>query len=323
MGIATVFTSGYNNIQSVDGDVQLFGSGGDGMISVGILMGKTTFSSTGTGTDAADILLVGTVTDSEGIQAGGFITSDELTVNSIAGDISLESNEKLTLSADTLISSTSGNISLTAADASVDHQGSIEMEDGARIDAGSGDLTLLAEYGLGISGLKTSGTVTLISENSSINDAGNTYLDIEAGAAVLSAAISVGLDSLTQAMNALDTAVANLEGVAGSDFYVSNTGDLILGNAGSVTGITATRSIEIDTTGSLSVQEDVSSTGLDSSSDHKYLELTAESISVDATISTSKLKTRLLADRTIVLNSGSSLITIDGGIQLTANSYGN
>lgn len=323
MGIATVFTSDYTTVESVDGDIQFFGSGGDGLVSAGILMGKTTFSSTGTGIDAADILLAGTVTAPGGIQVGGFVASDELTVNSSAGDISIQSNEKLTLSADTLISSTSGNISLTAADASVDHQGSIEMEDGARIDAGSGDLTLLAEDRLEISGLKTTGTVTLISENSSIIDAGNTYLDIEAGAAVLSAGMSVGSDYLAQMTNPLDTVVANLEGDAGYDFYVSNTGDLILGNAGAVTGITATRSIEIDTTGSLSVQEDVSSTGLVSSSDHKYLELTAESISVDATISTSKIKTRLLADRTIVLNSGSSLTTIDGGIQLTANSYGN
>ncbi|MDF1754557.1 MAG: autotransporter-associated beta strand repeat-containing protein, partial [Verrucomicrobiales bacterium] len=113
--------------------------------------------------------------------------------------------------------------------------GAINMADGSQVGAGSGNVVLHADEDITVSNIVTTSTITATSTSGAILDGGDSGTDLVAAAFVATTAGGVGTST-----NAIDTALTNLEADGGSGgVFLSNTGDLIIGEAGAGFGVTA------------------------------------------------------------------------------------
>ncbi len=148
---------------------------------------------------------------------------------------------------------TNTQITITA-DADQDGNGSggaINMADGSTVNAGNGNVRLSADEDITVSSITTTATITAISTSGAIVDGGDSGTDLVASAFVATAAAGVGMSG-----NSLDTQLNNLEADGGTGgVFVSNTGDLVLGDAGAGLGIISTEgaTVSIDSTNDLTV----------------------------------------------------------------------
>ena len=104
----------------------------------------------------------------------------------------------------------------------------------------------------------TLGRVTIDANGGAVVDGNAGSVNVVSGATIL-----LGQEGVGSAIDTFDTEVGMTEGVGGSGgFYVLNTGNLTVGGLSATIGIsTTTGDIDLRTTGSLTVTEDVDSTG--------------------------------------------------------------
>ena len=129
------------------------------------------------------------------------------------------------------------------------------MQNGA---IAGGNVNLTATGNVSLTALSTSGAVTVTSTAGSILDNGNSGRDISAASAVLSANGSVGQASGT-GNGLLETTLNNVEATATTGgVFLTNSTNLIVGGIGATAGISAGTVVDLDVTGSLTINEDVS-----------------------------------------------------------------
>ncbi len=237
--------------------------------------------------DNTGTLEIGGITSLDGIRATGeidisagntiTISEDIISDQSFAIDVSQDIiiNAKIQVSGDDDVTiKTDGNIFFGStgeiysdsnlsvitlqADADNSGAGAIVMADGSVIDANDGLVDMSASQDITVSLLQTTAKVTIDSANGSILDADNNQGDdIIATNAVMKAGNGIGLST-----NSLETNLDNLEADAGNGgIWLDNQNDLVIGNIDLATvGLNSVGDIVVTTTGSISVEEDV--TGL-------------------------------------------------------------
>ncbi|GEM_PF-3160615 len=123
----------------------------------------------------------------------------------------------------------------------------------------SGNVFLSAATNLSIAEeISTPNQATLVALAGSIIDLNGAGADVTAGKLLATASVGVGTVG-----DSIETAVANLEAVAGNGgVFVSNTGSLVIGGISGVVGVSATGGgIRIQTASPLTVNENVVNTG--------------------------------------------------------------
>lgn len=212
-------------VTSADGDIDITGTGGgSGSDNYGVLL---TSSGQIEATGAGSISISGDGINDEGVRLDSNVVSD-------TGTVDIISEDDVVFTANGLITSTSGAVSVTADNAAGNNGGVITMDPNAMISTGTGDIDLSADGDITLAGV-SGNHVAADSNSGSIIEAGDMTSEITAATAILTAAGSVGASG---AGNWLDTEVDNLEGRAGAGgFFVWNTGDLEVGNIGTTEGI--------------------------------------------------------------------------------------
>lgn len=151
---------------------------------------------------------------SGGIQVNADIVSG-------TGNISLTAGENLAFGADGGIR-TGGSINLQAA-------GSVQFSGTALVNAGNGDIRIVAAVDAVITGLSTTGNVSIIATAGSILEGGDDHVDVQAGGLRLNAAIGIGV--LGTSANALDTSVTTVSGrAAGGGINIQETNGITVGD---------------------------------------------------------------------------------------------
>lgn len=215
-GIGIKIDKSTTKVTSVDGDISITGQGssGAGGVHFGVNLSDAEISSTGTGPDAATITVYGTGGTGGGSNDGIAFTgvSGDADVTSVDGDISITSADNAAFSNSMSINSTSGNITILA-DAATGNNGKIiAIHDGTIINAGSGNIDLDTDGTIFLSGLSTTGHVTVDSTSGSILDHGDTNIDIIAGTASINAAGSIGTGA-----NPLETQIGSYAASSGTN----------------------------------------------------------------------------------------------------------
>jgi filamentous hemagglutinin family protein len=240
-------------------------------------------STTGTVLVAAGqfgVTTVGTGTISllaDGGAAGDLVVND--TINSDSGTITLRADDDVTFSAAGDVSSTSGNIEVTADyDNGGVASGALTMADGTIINAGSGTIDLNADEDIALGSLQTSNAtvtaVTIDSTEGGVTDAGDTSIDIVAasGTIVINVATGIGVaDAIETTAGLLNLTTAG-SGAAGN-IAIVDSGSL---NTSAVTLATAGTTQTID----LSAADwTVAAAGLNVGTDNLALRATSGGIS--------------------------------------------
>ncbi|MCF6281081.1 MAG: filamentous hemagglutinin N-terminal domain-containing protein [Candidatus Polarisedimenticolaceae bacterium] len=225
------------------------------------------------------VTTVGTGTISllaDGGAAGDLVVND--TINSDSGTITLRADDDVTLGADGDVSSTSGNIEVTADfDSGGAASGALTMADGTIINAGSGTIDLNADEDIALGSLQTSSAsvtaVTIDSTEGGVSDAGDSDGDIVAarGTIVINVATGIGVaDAIETTAGALNLTTTG-SGAAG-DIAIADSAAL---NTSAVTLTTAATTQTIDLTAAAWVVD----TALDVGTDNLALRATAGDIS--------------------------------------------
>jgi len=134
---------------------------------------------------------------------------------SAGGDITLNADRNVTADAEGDITSTSGNLTVTA-DANTDNSGVITMGNGTLWDAGSGMIDLNAYGNVTLGGLLTTSSsdtaVTIDSTAGGVIDGGDTHVDIVAnsGRVTITAATGIGAAVGNGADPAIETTIGTL-----------------------------------------------------------------------------------------------------------------
>jgi filamentous hemagglutinin family protein len=182
--------------------------------NINIVTGGTlTADSAGAPANVISTLLGGTITlDANGV-ASDIVVNDG--ISSAAGAIMLTADNDVTFAAEGDITSTSGNVTVTADKDGVASgtSGALFMADGALIDAGTGTITLGADEDITLGGLLTTnatGTAVAITTTSGgVVDGGDAHTDIVANAA--GAVVTIDAVTGVGSANALDTQVAAID----------------------------------------------------------------------------------------------------------------
>jgi hypothetical protein len=211
-------------------------------------------------------LTVSETVDSNGgnieLETGIAVASGHIHINapvlSGGGDVEVAADGDITFSAAGSIDGETGAPLVELfADDDGNFAGGIYMTDGSEVDAAGGTIDVDAYDDILLSSLETTGAVTVDSSNGSILDNGDADTDIIAASAVITA----GNGTVGIGANALDTALANLEGSATGGFWLTNTGDLVIGGISATEGVSAGGDVVITANSALDVAEDVVSTG--------------------------------------------------------------
>jgi hypothetical protein len=277
-----------------------------------------------TGNGNIAISAASSITVTETIDSnGGTVTLDATTdvninasILSGGGAVTVLADNDITFNASGSIDTESGSptVTLTADDGGA-VGGGIDMTDGSSVDATGGAITATATDDITLALLTTTGAVTVTSSAGSILDTADTAgNDISAASAVLIAATDVGTLA-----NPLETALANLEGVATSgNFYLDDTGTLTIGGIGATVGVKADDNIDISSTGDLTISETVESDN-GGGSNSVMLETTSSTttaLDIDAAILTAGGDATVIADGRITFHSAS----LDGEIDTQTGS---
>ncbi len=303
-------------------------SGAGGIVTLGTVGGTEALTSlevdggtvnfNGTVTTSGTVLVEsdGTITVDETITTTGpdTITLDagvDIAVNNAIssenGDINLLADNDISVGATGSIASVTGAVTLTADDGGAPG-GGITISDGASIDAGSGAIALSATDDIVVTGLETTGTVTLTSAGGGILDGGIAAPDVEAAALAITASGAVG------ATGALDTKVSTLAATADA-LTIANSGDLVIGDVGTETGVTAnTGNIDISAASTITVTNAISAVG----SGTVALDAT-DDIAVNNTIDSENGDITLLADNDVIFAAVGDVTSLTGNIVVTAD----
>jgi hypothetical protein len=246
------------DVSSARGAIDITGIGnGTGTNNRGVYFHTgITMAVNATGTAAIDISGNGA-----GAASGVQIESP---ISSGTGNVTIDSvDDDIVFGAAGDITSTSGTVTVTA-DTDGDNGGAVFMANGALINAGSGPIAVSADGDATLGGLATSGAVTVTSVAGSVLDGGDSHSDIAAASAIIIA----GSGTVGTGANALDTALqgpmatpGKLEGSSTGGFWLTNTGDLIIGGISATEGVSAGGNVVITANSALDVAEDVVSTG--------------------------------------------------------------
>ena len=212
--VATNHTSGDIYVQETDNltlSRAIQGTAGDIQIVAG---GTLTVGDGNSPTPAVSTAGAGTIV----LDANGATSDLVLTrgIQSAAGDITLTADRHVTATAAGDITSTSGNLSVTA-DANADDSGDLTMTDGTVWNVGDGMLDLNAYGDIALGCVQTDNTtataVTIDSAVGGVLDAGDTDLEIiaDSGTVVITAATGIGGAAGSGADRALETAIGTLE----------------------------------------------------------------------------------------------------------------
>jgi len=191
--------------QEGSGDLSLTAAGTvtvlDGQPGVSAMAGRIQIEATGTGSD---------------VQLDGRITST-------TGEVAVHADDDVAIAGSGRILSTSGAIEVLA-DADFGRNGSsgaIVMSDGSLVDAGSGDVTFVADGAVTLGRVATTGMVSLTTVGGGIVDGGDSGgADVSAGSLVIRSLQGIGTD------DSLDTSVSRLAAIndGGGDVRIDNTG---------------------------------------------------------------------------------------------------
>ena len=226
--------------------------------------GQVTVSNAGAITVDQNVSGTGDVSlaaEDSGSAGDNLAISTGISVSASAGNVTLNAGDNLTAAAGASVSA-SGNVTLTADAGSVDAGGAITLANTSTVSStGGGNVDLTATDDVSLSALSTSGAVTVTSTAGSIVDNGDDATDISAATAVLSANGSIGQARGTD-NGLLETMLDNVEAAATTGgVFLTNSTDLIVGGVSAATGISAGGDVDLDVTGSLTIDEDVTSGG--------------------------------------------------------------
>lgn len=156
--------------------------------------------------------------------AGADLVADA-DILSDSGHITLIAQRDIRFNAETSLSTGgTGTLSLQT------ETGAIEMHDTARFVAVSGDIELIAQADILVGGIETVASVALTSENGSVLDNGDTYVDVIASSLRASAE---GIGLLGAGQNPLNTTIDSFAGRAlEGGINISNTSALSIGRVG-------------------------------------------------------------------------------------------
>ncbi len=253
-------------VRTVDGDIELIGEGG--------LQGVALISGTAEVTGTGSIFISGIGGTSAGVVTS--IPFSELTTN--GGDIEIE-GDNIILGG--LIDAGTGSIFASAldsitvagevvangvtliADSNNDSNGSggsIIVNGDATIDANFGGVSLLADENIHLTGITSSGTVSVHSKNGAVVDGGDVNTDVVGGRL-----IAIAADGIGRSTNSLDTSISNLEADGGvTGIYIENDRALMIGGISSMVGLSSDNAaIQISADGSLTVNEAINARGGD------------------------------------------------------------
>ncbi|MCA9021536.1 MAG: hypothetical protein KDA74_15415, partial [Planctomycetaceae bacterium] len=247
--------------------------------------------------DTAETILTGdilTVSSSDGIQTS--VTGDGTSVHfaSLTGALSLQGDtDSATIQLNTLGSGLTGtlnsggekqdvlilndgldlgNRNLTFQSETVQIAGAVTRSGDLEIEAttieftspdsslntGDGNLRLRAENSISLMEIITTGTVEINSINGDITDNGD-ILFSDGGATNITAA-NVLLSALNGMISSIDTQAGHLEAIADGMISINNTGNLVIGGAGSLMGVESLNgTVQIYSHGSIDIQEDIRS----------------------------------------------------------------
>ena len=208
-------------VTSIDGDLSLTGQGGaaSGDSNIGVNIYNSTVATTGVGANAGSIDIDGTGGTGNNWKYGVNVTDPLSEVSTVDGSITIATPDDFILSFGAEIRSITGDISITADTGAGNNNKYFLMTDTAVINAGSGSIHLFNDSHMYITGVFTSGLLTIISSSASIQDSGDVNPDIVAGSTSFYAPVSVGTSG-----NPLETHVVNLSGNdSGGGFYVNNS----------------------------------------------------------------------------------------------------
>lgn len=304
------------DLKAVDGNIELTGVGGVG--GVHLISGTATTTGTGAITISGNGVTGPGVSFSnpfaEVITNGGAVSVDGNTL-SLGGTIDAGSGVVFAAATDSVSVSgaVSGGAVTIVADSDHDEDGfggSLTIVDGATISAGSGSVNLSADENIGLTGISTSGIVTVETTSGVIFDSGNTNVDVAGGRLVAIGSHGVGTSS-----NALDTTVTHFEASGGDGgVFLGNTGDLIVGGISATSGIqNENAAVELNVAGKLTVVETVDAGGGDINLTGSGLGGTGTGVAVQATVRTE-------VDGNITIHGTGGSGDFDRGIQITNSS---
>ncbi|MGZ0167654.1 MAG: beta strand repeat-containing protein, partial [Planctomycetales bacterium] len=217
--------------QAIAGNIQVIAGGTLTVDNGGAVANAVSTAGSGT------ITLTALGMDSDLVTNDGVLSDTGLILLTADNDISFE--------ADGDVSSTSGNVNVTAdadnaADGGGTDQGSLTMADGAVINAGSGLIDLDANEDILLASVTTTTEVQATSAAGSILDNGDSGADVTAATVALRALTGIGTDA-----NSLDTVSDDGAGsltiaalTDSGDIHIANTGNLIVGTVDGLSGVT-------------------------------------------------------------------------------------
>ncbi len=250
---------------TIDGVTTLNGAGGVNIRTVDVDVNQNV--DVATAALGADVVLTATndvSLDATILSGTGGVTltaAQNITVSggvmSTAGAVLFEAGNDVAMSATAFVTAVAGSVTVTA-DSNGDDNGaggSLFMQGGALINAGTGSIQLMADEDITLGGLLTTnasiGAVEVVSTSGAILDGGDTHTEIVANTvgAVVTLTAETGIGTVG---NALETQIhqldATVNGVGGID--VSEADDLIVSKATTTNG-----SIDISAVGTMTIND--------------------------------------------------------------------
>jgi|GEM_PF-1593225 len=244
-------------------------------------------------------------------------------IKSVNGDITLNAGNDVTFGADGDVTSTIGNVAVTAdAENGGADSGEITMNGNTLIYPGSGKIVMTSDGDITLGGLRTTNStttaVTLTSREGGIVDAaGDTYVNVRAtgGRLVVDAAAGIG------SANAIETTIASLNAdntTSGNiDINETNALDILKIDQGLSAGtvnVDAGGTIKV-TAGGSGVKANVGSVELDANG-------VASSLDIRNTIITTGGSVQLLADDDVTFTAAGDVSSANGNVTVQADADG-
>ncbi|MGV2336674.1 MAG UNVERIFIED_CONTAM: hypothetical protein LVR18_22080 [Planctomycetaceae bacterium] len=220
-----------------------------------------------------------------------------------SGVLRLRANRDVLFAAASQMLSTNGSliVEADAAGAGTAASGAITMTNGARINAGSGTVTMTAPGDISISMISTTGTAAVTSTQGGIVDAGDTDIDLQGGGFALSAVTGIG------SANPLETSITTLayQHTGSGEVRIQESDSLTVNSVGSLSSSSSAGTVRLTTTNWLAFSGVASQATL---------------FATTATTAATNEDIRINSGATVRVTSGNATLTAGDHIQLVSGS---